>query len=393
MTKHHHSFLHKLKLNLPWLVRYPFTRANSFLNGESDAPQHIIFTIANHFEPSWSENGLLDLDTQRRRLDRWHKLARETGESVVDADGTKFRHTNFFPAEQYDFQMLEQLSEMQSDGLGEVEIHLHHGVEKPDTAANLRRTLIEFRDVLAEEHACLSRFDGAGKPMYAFVHGNFALANSGGGRFCGVDNEMQILQETGCYADMTLPSAPDISQVPMLNQIYECALPLHEKMPHRRGKQVAAFGNQPQLPLIFTGPLVFDWESFPVPRIDAGALAENQILDAARLNRWRSANITVKNRPEWMFIKLFCHGFFDFDQSACIGEKARRFFGEVVKTSERTGEHKVHFASAREAFNMVLAAIDGKQGTPHEFRNYRLQSIMKKCADQKVNSQTGELRQ
>ena len=39
--------------------------------------------------------------------------------------------------------------------------------------------------------------------MYAFVHGNFALANSAGGRYCGVDEEMQILAETGCYADMT----------------------------------------------------------------------------------------------------------------------------------------------------------------------------------------------
>ena len=49
---------------------------------------------------------------------------------------------------------------MQAEGLGEVEIHLHHGVEKPDTAENLRKVLIEFRDCLAEEHKCLSRFDG-----------------------------------------------------------------------------------------------------------------------------------------------------------------------------------------------------------------------------------------
>ncbi len=378
--------MNKLKNNLPWLTRYPFVRAKSFLGEQTDAPKHIIFTIANHFEPSWSENGLLDLDTQRRRVDRWHKLVREIGKTVTDADGTKFRHTNFFPAEQYDFQILQQLSEMQSENLGEVEIHLHHGVEKPDTAANLRRTLTEFRDVLAEKHKCLSRLDGTGEPMYAFVHGNLALGNSAGGKFCGVDSEIQILQETGCYVDMTLPSAPDVSQVPMLNQIYECALPLGEKMPHRRGKQVAAFGNQPQLPLIFTGPLVFNWKGFPVPRIDDGALSENQTSDAARLNRWRSANITVKNRPEWIFVKLYCHGFFDRDQSACIGEKARVFFSETIETGEKTGDYKVHFTSAREAFNIISAAIDGKQGTPNEFRNYRLQSIMNKIADgQKIH--------
>ena len=84
---------------------------------------------------------------------------------------------------------------MQAEGLGEVEIHLHHGVEKPDTAENLRKALTEFRDFLAEEHNCLSRFDGKGEPKYAFVHGNLAFGNSCGGKFCGVDEEMQILRK------------------------------------------------------------------------------------------------------------------------------------------------------------------------------------------------------
>lgn len=365
---------------MPWLARYPFVRSKSLLQSNSTEKKHIIFTVANHFEPSWSPSGFLDLDTQRRRLDAYHKIARKTGEAVRDADGGKFRHTHFYPVEQYDRKILEQMAEMQAEGLGEVEIHLHHGVEKPDTAENLRKTLTKFRDFLAEEHNCLSRMNGAGKPMYAFVHGNLALANSWGGKFCGVDEEMQILQETGCYADFTLPSAPDQTQVPMINQIYECGLPLTEKVPHRTGKSVAVNGKEPRLPLIFTGPLVFNWKrrvkGFPVPRIEDGALAQNQVTDSARLRRWLSANVTVKNRPEWIFVKLYCHGFFDYDQSACIGEEAKRFFGEAVENGEKTGEYKVYFASAREAFNMVMAAIDGKKGSPGAYRNYRLKSIM-----------------
>lgn len=374
------NFLHKLKISLPWLARYPFARAASLFGERAAGKKHLIFTVANHFEPSWKAGGLNDLDTQRRRLEHWHEMARATGDAVTDADGTKFRHTNFFPIEQYDYKILEQLAAMQAEGLGETEIHLHHGVEAPDTPENLRRTLIEFRDCLAEEHRILSRDGGAGKPRYAFVHGNLALANSAGGKFCGVDSEMQILHETGCYVDMTLPSAPDETQVPMLNQIYECGLPLAEKMPHRTGRRVEVSGNQPQLPLIFTGPLVFNWarrvKGLPIPIIDGGALVHNQPMDLARLNRWISANVTVKNRSEWVFIKLYCHGFFDRDQSACIGDGARRFFSEVIETGERTGEYAVHFASAREAFNMVAAAIDGRAGAPNDFRNYRLQSIM-----------------
>ncbi|CAN5380879.1 hypothetical protein BH20ACI1_BH20ACI1_00600 [soil metagenome] len=380
MNSNEPNFLTKLKWNLPWLMRYPFVRGRSFLEKDSSEKKHVIITIADHFEPSWSANGLLDVDTQRRRLDKYYKLARETGEAVRGADGTKFRHTNFYPAEQYDRRILTQMAEMQAEGLGEVEIHLHHGVKVPDTAENLRKRLIEFRDILAEEHKCLSRFDENDIPRYAFVHGNLALGNSCDGKFCGVDEEMQILQETGCYVDMTLPSAPDNSQVSMLNQIYECGLPLTEKIPHRTGSRAAVFGNQPQLPLIFTGPLIFNWtrriKGLPIPRLDDGALVDSQPNDLARFNRWMSANITVKGRPEWIFIKLYCHGFFDHDQRASIGEDAVKFFSQIIENGEKTGDYKVYFASAREAFNMVLAAIDGKTGSPGKYRNYRLRTIM-----------------
>ena len=113
-----------------------------------------------------------------------------------------------------------------------------------------------------------------------------------------------------------------------------------------------------------------------MPRIDDGSLAANQPMDATRLRRWTNANITVKGRTDWIFVKLYCHGFFDYDQSACIGEDARRFFGEIIETSEKTGKYKVHFASAREAFNIISAAIDGNEGNPNDYRNYLLQAIM-----------------
>ncbi len=380
MAANEPSFATKLKWNLPWLARYPLSRAVSFLEQTAFERKHIIITVANHFEPGWSPNGVLDHKTQMTRLKAYHKMARETGEAVRDADGTKFRHTNFYPAEQYHPEILDIMAEMQAEGLGEVEVHLHHGVERPDTAENLRQTLVDFRDTLAERHKCLSRVNGDGKPMYAFVHGNLALANSCGGRFCGIDNEMEILRDTGCYADMTLPSAPDQSQVAVINQVYECGLPMNEPVPHRRGNRVEADGKQAQLPLIFTGPLTFNWtrriKGLPVPRIDDGALTANQPLDAARFNRWRSANVTVGGKSDWVFVKLYCHGFFDEDQSVCIGEDARRFFGQIMNESEKTGAFKVHFATAREAFNIALAAIDGKTGDPNEHRDHRLRSIM-----------------
>lgn len=382
MTQNTPSNLTKLRWSLPWLARYPFARARALFEMNAFEKKHVIITVANHFEPGWSTNGFLDKKTQVRRLKDYRERFKAEAGTVLDCDGTPFRHTNFYPVEQYDRDLLEIMSEMQAEGLGEVEIHMHHEGDDPDTSENVERTLVKYRDILAERHQLLSQMDGTGKPMYAFVHGNLALANSCGGRFCGVDNEMQILQDTGCYADMTLPSAPDQSQVPMINQIYECGNPLDEAVPHRSGTRVAVNGNDPVLPLIFTGPLVFNWTrriaGLPFPRIDDSALAANQPMNAARFRRWRSANITVEGRPEWVFIKLYCHGFFDYDQSATIGEDARRFFSDLMEDAERSSRYKIHFASAREAFNMVLAAIDGKSGDPNQYRDHRLQSIMKK---------------
>lgn len=379
------SLFTKLSWSLPWLARYPFWRVGEILRRVIEPggrPLHLIFIVADHFEPSWHDSGiLLDLPTQLRRLDDWCVKARKIAADLHDADGTPFRHTYFFPAEQYHAPVLALLAELQREGLGEVETHLHHGVDKPDTPENTRRALLEFRDKLAEEHKCLSRWEGQGPPMYAFVHGNWALANSAGGRFCGVDNEMQILSETGCYADFTLPSAPDRSQQPRLNAIYQCGHSLEKARPHRSGPALRVGQSLPTLPIIFTGPLTLNWRRLsrgvPIPRLDDAGLAANYPLDRARLRRWLNAHITIRRHPEWVFIKLYCHGFFDHDQRMTIGDELRRFLSDTMERGASSGAYKVHFATAREAFNIALAAVDGHAGEPNKYRDYRLRLIMR----------------
>jgi hypothetical protein len=365
----------KLSWSLPWLLRYPFWRAGEIvgrLSNGSNKPS-VIFLVANHWEPGTGQQAI-------PRVENWMKMARETGNAIRDVDGMPFRHTNFYPAEQYERPLLEMLSQLQAEGFGEVEIHLHHGVDKPDTAENTKRALEVFRDTLAEEHKCLSRESEDGPTMYGFVHGNWALANSSGGRWCGVDSEMQILADTGCYADFTLPSVPHQAQVPKINSIYSCGHPLNERKPHRSGPTVSV-GSRPQLPIIFGGPLVFNWtrriKSIPVPRVDDGVLAQNYAMDLSRFRRWFNARVSVAGRPEWVFVKLYSHGFFDWDQDAMIGAGLRRFMGDILDYSAKTGEFNVYFASAREAFNMVMAAADGHSGSPGDYRDYKLLQIMK----------------
>jgi hypothetical protein len=178
-----------------------------------------------------------------------------------------------------------------------------------------------------------------------------------------------------------------------INAIYTCGYPLDEQKPHRSGPDVVT-GKAPALPIIFEGPLVFDWtrriRSVPVPRLDDGALAQNYPLSIERFNRWRSARISVAGRPDWVFVKLYSHGFFDWDQDAMIGAQMRRFMSEVLAASEKTREFSVYFASAREAFNMVMAAVDGRSGSPGQYRDYKLRQIM---ASQKSTKTANDLAQ
>src|SRR5206468_1026119 len=176
-------------------------------------------------------------------------------------------------------------------GWGEVEIHLHHGVTEAATTENTREQLTRFRDVLAREHGCLSYEDGDSSPKYAFVHGNFALANSAGGFACGVDDEMRILAETGCYVDMTYPtSAFHPAQVAKLNSMYECGSSLEKRAPHRRGDLLRAGRPVSTLPFLIQGPWALDFNRQSrngVGRIEDGALTAANPPSMRRLRLWK----------------------------------------------------------------------------------------------------------
>jgi len=374
------SILRKLPSNLHWIARYPFSRMRSYLERTAFEKKQVVITIADHFEPAWNDGAFLSKKEQVEQLRKYYAMARETGNAVCDVDGTKFRHTNFYPAEQYDPDILDIMAEMQAEGLGETEVHLHHGDPGTDNSEYLQSILSEFRDTLAERHQLLSRLENDPNPKYAFVHGNLALGNSCKGQHCGVENEFEILRDTGCYMDLTLPSAPDPSQMPMLNMLYEAAGDLSRSVPHRSGKRFEVGSSMPGSPLLLTGPLVFYFPKrfggLPLPRLDDGVLAANQPYSLSRFDRWMSANVTVAGRSDVVFLKLYCHAFFDYDQSHSIGEEAARFFGEVVERGAKTGKYSVHFASAREAYNIAMAVAQNKRGDVNEYRNFLLKPIM-----------------
>ena len=132
------------------------------------------------------------------------------------AEGRPPQHSFFYPAEQYDPDYLERLGALVERGFGEVEVHLHHD---GDTSETLRNNL---RSVLDEYHSwgLLLESGAPPKPCFGFIHGDWALDNSKpNGKYCGVNDELTILQELGCWGDLTMPSSNDC-QTRKVNSIY-----------------------------------------------------------------------------------------------------------------------------------------------------------------------------
>jgi hypothetical protein len=191
----------------PYLLQMPRRR-----KPRSDEEIHVLLCIADHYEP---KAGKAPPEQARGRVERWvEEYPRQFGQ-FRDSDGRPPRYSFFYPAEEYEPEYLDALAELCRAGYGEVEIHLHH---HNDTADNLRASLLAFKETLAERHGLLSRRKDTGEVVYAFIHGNWALCNSRpDGHCCGVNNELDVLLETGCYVDMTYPSAPSPTQPPKLN--------------------------------------------------------------------------------------------------------------------------------------------------------------------------------
>jgi hypothetical protein len=364
----------KLSLSMRWFPAYAWQRA---IRRAPSGHVHLIIAVADHFEPSIvpdDGSARAPLDEQERRLERWCRKYPTVFERWRDNEEKPFIHTYFYPAEQYEKAVLQRLASLCHAGWGEIEIHLHHGTKKPDTEENTRRELLQFRDRLAVEHGGLCYLDGIGAPRYAFVHGNYALANSADGRNCGVNSEIQVLSETGCYADFTLPPGPYArTHVPKINSLYECSLPLDRRCAHRTGRDLKR-GRPPEtFPLIVEGPLMLRLGQLGgrLIRLENGNLTSKNPPDLHRLKLWKQAAISVKGRPDWLFIKLQCHGMDPRDHDAMLGGAMREFLRNLIVGARERSE-TLHFVSAREMVNIILAACDGRDGDPGQYRDYRL---------------------
>ncbi|HEX5133265.1 MAG TPA: hypothetical protein VFX92_12355 [Candidatus Krumholzibacteria bacterium] len=325
--------------------------------------RHVFVSIVDHFEPFWHNR---DVARARERVRRWADAYPRIAERFRDDGGNPPRHAFFYPEEEYplDPSCMDMLAGVVRQGFGEVEVHLHHD---GDTAGAMRSRLLTFTRTLHDRHGLLHEGADADTPAYAFIHGNWVLGNSGpGGRNCGVDDELVVLRETGCYADFTLPAAPHPSQPPVVNRIYYAAGDHHRPRAHFRAIDARYATPSPPGPLIVTGPLALNWRRRRrglMPAVENGDLTGINPPAPDRTDLWIECGISVAGFPRWTFVKAYTHGAQEKNAARLLGADGglASLFADLLARYNDGTRYVLHFTTPWEIFQAVRILESGDE--------------------------------
>ncbi len=344
-----------------WIAGWSAQRLRA-LRARPTGKRHLLFAICDHYEPL---HGDVTKEQGLDRVLRWRQRYPEIASSVRDSNGRPPRHSYFFPGEQYDPRFIEPLAELCNMGLGEVEVHLHHDGDTRDTLTAVLEKALEDLG----RHGVIATLNG--RPAWAFIHGDWALANARRDRrHCGVDDELLVLHELGCYADFTFPCAPDQSQPGIVNSIYYPSGDLSRRRCYEQAERVHVGTSPKDRVLLIEGPLALSFRPGRLAvRIEAATLDHTDPPTAPRLRTWVKQAVCVEGRPEWVFVKVHTHGAPERNADVMLGDAIVRFHEALASYNDGT-QWDLHYVTAREMFNVARAAMDGKKGSPASYFDY-----------------------
>ncbi len=323
-----------------------------------DGTRHLFVTVTDHFEPYWHNT---DDALAAERVRRWCEVYPKRVEDLRDRGGRAPRHAIFYPAEEYRPELLETIANLVRGGWADVDVHLHHD---DDTRDGLREKLVAFRDALHGRHGLLRERRAGSGPVYAFIHGNWTLANSHpDGRDCGVDDELRVLVETGCIADFTYPSAPHPTQPPTINRIYRTR-DLDRRRGHHHGEDVVP-GRPGDGLLVVTGPLALNWRARRrgiLPAVENGDLTDINPPTPARADCWVRTAVQIRGWPRWIIVKLYTHGAQERNARALLGEgpgSLRALYRDLLARYDDGERWILHFSTPWEIVRAVEAVERG----------------------------------
>ncbi len=349
-----------------WIWGYLRHCAGLLLN-RPDGMIDVMFCLVDHFEPKW-ENP--PPHTALSRVKMWLNAYPELAKRHRDSDGKHPQHTWFYPQEEYEPCYIDLLNRMCSGDLGELELHLHHHQDSSDGfRAKIQQAIADFG-----QHGAFQTMDDPPRTAFAFIHGNWALDNSHPyGWFCGVNDELRILRETGCYADFTLPSAPSPTQTKKVNSIYYAVDDLNAPKSHNTGQDVRV-GKPPEHDLmIVQGPLALNFRNRKfgvIPHIENSEISGANPATEERVDNWVARRIHVRGNKQWIFVKVHCHGAQERTWNALLGPQADRMHTYLETKYNDGRKYRLHYVTARECYNIIKAAEAGNTGNPSRYRDY-----------------------
>ncbi len=329
-----------------WLLPYLKDRARRRMRPSK--PKRAWVAIADHYEPlgmSASIGTALDRVAQWR--DKWPRIA---GDAPRDAAGQCPQYSFFYPQEEYRRDLLDGIAEMVRLCVGDVEVHMHHDNERRESFI---QKVTEYCERLTCDHGLLRQRDG--RTVFGFVHGNWALDNSRpDGKLCGLNGEIALLRDLGCYADFTMPSAPSATQGRVVNQIYWCTSNLdHRPRSFDRGVEATVGGGQRGDLLMITGPLGLRFGGRMKPRVETGEIAGYDMPTPARVHRWFDLSPTIGDD---LFLKLYTHGAAERNLGPLLNGGLGNLFRWLAEEAERRAI-EIHWATAWQMFQAAEALI------------------------------------
>jgi hypothetical protein len=344
------------------LTRWLPAHLASQRNGPRPRPTHILFCLVDHYEPG---HGQASSEVERGRMAELVNGYPLLADAHADRSGRHPRRTWFFPPHYHRRGNLRELVSLCQRGYGEIELHLHHGKSVPDTPENLDRTIrLCLRDY--RQFGIFGTEDG--RPRYGFIHGDYALNNPfPGGRFCGVNNELAILQETGCYADFTFPSCGR-SNPSQINAIYYANVDDHRPRSYATGTPARAGAGPKDGFLMIQGPVRPLWIDGR-PTFGDG-IHNRRPLTPQMIDAWVETAIHVAGRRSWVIVKAHTHG--AVNGQAVLGDAMHAAFHYLESTYNDGSDYVLHYVTARELYNIIRAAEVGENGDPEQFRDYRI---------------------
>jgi hypothetical protein len=317
-------------------------------------PRDIVVALMFVYEPSVDSGGMRDL------LKMFASLAAEH----TDSDGRKFQLTFACPGRDTDSTTLYMLTDYCRRGLGEVEYLIPWDYSSE----------VSMRDELGQG---LRFFNSRGWMSTVGSEIRFAVVGEGRGDERGGDDfrkQASVLSDLGCYADMSFPGARNSLQQSSVNTMFMVSSADYD--PYNESDELRAGRLGKGGLLVVEGPFLIDWTDWRFtlrPYVEDGYLSPETPPDPGRVDSWVRANVHVIGQPNWIFVKLTIGGLSNAASAQSLGhsfDQSLMYLEEVYNDSEM---YRLHYVTAREMYNVAMAAQALQNGDAGLFRDYLIE--------------------